>query len=1090
MQDFFQLQRFTGNNHTAPYGFLSRDDKDQIDTLLNTERDIRVDLSKKTVVDINTPGDFTLGIQNTLPVDSGGTGVGNLDNITVGGATRDASGHVLTTYYAPLDSPALTGSPTANTATEGDSSTRIATTAFVTRAIKTLIGTAPEILDTLGEIASAINQDADVYKTLNEAKQPKHAALTSISGLSTSANQMIYTTASNTYTTTSLTAYARTLLDDADAATARNTLDVPSKSGSGASGTWGISISGTAAKATADANGATIASTYMKLSGGTFTGAVTFANNTFNTVGDDVQFADFNVTGTLGIRGVNGTTGLALLKKGSTTDYALLSYNGANLISSKAITASLSGNATSATTATTAGNVTGVVAIANGGTNATTAAAARQNLFGAAMNTSALAKYVITINDSWANGGYTTLQQLRNFMGLGDTTSYLPVANGGTGANSLANITVGKASQLATARTISLTGAIIGSGTFDGSGDLTITTSEPIHSFTGNGYYDIGGIVRTSGGTDYARVRFGQTASDSGYLEIAVADDGNEPIYVRQYKHDLQSPAGDPNTTDGAFKYIYRTITLLDANGNSSFPGTITAAGFSGNATNVTGTISIAHGGTGATTAAAARTALGAAAESHGNHVPAVQTASNKVFLRNDNSWQEVTPANIGAAAAVHTHDYATSSHNHAASDIASGILSTTRGGTGNANGTIAKLTTARSLKVSLSSSSAVGFDGSTNVTTIGVGGVLSTLNGGTGNSLGAAIKATQDADGNVISSTYLKLSGGTVTGDLSANSFKGLGAHYFGTCATASATADKVVTCSGFKLAAGAVITINFSNAITTDSITLNVNSTGAYPVSESYNSQSGHLYDTNSPFYEYFILANNPVTFIFSGTYWVLQHGNSTATELSTGLMNYPQNIACNYLQIGRADTASMFYGYSATAGATAAKVVYCPEIDSDTLLSDFYIVIKFDANNTAGVPTLNINSTGAFPIRGRTVGSSAVNTYFRGTITYIFKWKVTLQSYVLIRAFEYDAKTTWYVTCNTAAGTAAKVADLDDIPMNRSYVGRTGERVILNLTVDNTASNPTFNINRRTAKPIYYGSTRLSGAALKAGIYDLVK
>lgn len=40
---------------------------------------------------------------------------------------------------------------------------------------------------------------------------------------------------------------------------------------------------------------------------------------------------------------------------------------------------------------------------------------------------------------------------------------------------------------------------------------------------------------------------------------------------------------------------------------------------------------------------------VGAASSSHGNHVPATQTASSKVFLRNDNTWQTVTPANIGA---------------------------------------------------------------------------------------------------------------------------------------------------------------------------------------------------------------------------------------------------------------------------------------------------------------------------------------------------------------------------------------------------------------------------------------------------------
>ena len=65
---------------------------------------------------------------------------------------------------------------------------------------------------------------------------------------------------------------------------------------------------------------------------------------------------------------------------------------------------------------------------------------------------------------------------------------------------------------------------------------------------------------------------------------------------------------------------------------------------------------------------------VGAAASSHGNHVPTVQTASNKIFLRNDNTWQTVTPSNIGAAA---------SSHNHSASNITSGTLPISRGGTG-----------------------------------------------------------------------------------------------------------------------------------------------------------------------------------------------------------------------------------------------------------------------------------------------------------------------------------------------------------------------------------------------------------------------
>jgi|GEM_PF-3258078 len=48
--------------------------------------------------------------------------------------------------------------------------------------------------------------------------------LTSITGLETDANQMLYTTGADVYATTALTAFARTLLDDTTATEARTTL--------------------------------------------------------------------------------------------------------------------------------------------------------------------------------------------------------------------------------------------------------------------------------------------------------------------------------------------------------------------------------------------------------------------------------------------------------------------------------------------------------------------------------------------------------------------------------------------------------------------------------------------------------------------------------------------------------------------------------------------------------------------------------------------------------------------------------------------------------------------------------------------------
>ncbi len=67
---------------------------------------------------------------------------------------------------APLASPALTGNPTAPTATLGDNDTSVATTAFVAAAIAALVNGAPGTLDTLEEIADALGDDANLASTL------------------------------------------------------------------------------------------------------------------------------------------------------------------------------------------------------------------------------------------------------------------------------------------------------------------------------------------------------------------------------------------------------------------------------------------------------------------------------------------------------------------------------------------------------------------------------------------------------------------------------------------------------------------------------------------------------------------------------------------------------------------------------------------------------------------------------------------------------------------------------------------------------------------------------------------------------------
>lgn len=71
-----------------------------------------------------------------------------------------------------------------------------------------------------------------------------------------------------------------------------------------------------------------------------------------------------------------------------------------------------------------------------------------------------------------------------------------------------------------------------------------------------------GGIGGTMGVNGQWRIYGRSTADNAGYLEIATADDGNEPIYFRQYS--------------GVFTTLKRTLTLLDGNGNTSMPGNLT----------------------------------------------------------------------------------------------------------------------------------------------------------------------------------------------------------------------------------------------------------------------------------------------------------------------------------------------------------------------------------------------------------------------------------------------------------------------------------------------------------------------------------
>ena len=130
---------------------------------------------------------------------------------------------------ADLNSPVFTGTPAAPTAAEGDKSQQIANTEFVMRAIAALVGSSPEALDTLNELAQALGNDPNFATTVTNAlasKQPLNALLTALSGLTTSANKFPYFTGVNKVALATITSTARALLQQSSIEGMQTTLGI------------------------------------------------------------------------------------------------------------------------------------------------------------------------------------------------------------------------------------------------------------------------------------------------------------------------------------------------------------------------------------------------------------------------------------------------------------------------------------------------------------------------------------------------------------------------------------------------------------------------------------------------------------------------------------------------------------------------------------------------------------------------------------------------------------------------------------------------------------------------------------------------
>ena len=126
----------------------------------------------------------------------------------------------------------------------------------------------------------------------------------------------------------------------------------------------------------------------------------------------------------------------------------------------------------------------------------------------------------------------------------------------------------------------------------------------------------------------------------------------------------------------------------------------------------------------------------------------------------------------------------------------------------------------------------------------------------------------------------------------------------FYGTCATAAATAAKVVVCDDFTsvdLVEGTVINVKFTYAQTYNGApTLNVNSTGAKNVKR--------VGTTNAARYEW--VAGEVLQFVYDGTYWVLADGGIATTT---------------YYGVTKLSSATNSTSTALAATASAVKVAY---------------------------------------------------------------------------------------------------------------------------------------------------------------------
>jgi len=262
----------------------------------------------------------------------------------------------------------------------------------------------------------------------------------------------------------------------------------------------------------------------------------------------------------------------------------------------------------------------------------------------------------------------------------------------------------------------------------------------------------------------------------------------------------------------------------------------------------------------------------------------------------------------------------------------------------------------------------------------LGVNGTLAVANGGTGQTSIANIQAGKDGNGNTISSTYLKLSGGTMTGRL-----------------IAPKAINQIIT--GVGVAGqdkGAGVSPRYYPAQWTYNTGITVTDGDTFMLKIPIAGHIAGVYisvDNGSNYYPLIYNTNTRVTthFPVNSNIHVVFDANASASTYSIDGSDSTIAVSGGAFRLLNTylDGDTRPSGYCTTAANTAAKVANC---NSYALMSKSYLhIVMAYANTAASALTLNVNGKGVKPIYINGIVSSDSNytlpagtyiTYYDGT------------------------------------------------------------------------------------------------------------